>query len=223
MGSIEPDPGKPVLLREGDLSRSYGRARAGNADDPLARSSSKLVAWLVEQACCPPMSNQCIFEPLRANGEEMLSAALPDQATRRGERFVIDDVDCNDLGTHGEFLLQPLRGVAALYGKVVDEAYAFAGLLPEVTADICLIHGRNRMAGHGRMAVKPIANSGSDCEQVSEGLVTPDWGGCDDERAPRATEYGSRKIDCLADRSNVRRRVEGRADLVMRNGSFQPC
>ena len=126
------------------------------------------------------MSNQSIFETLRANGEETLSAALPDEATCCGERLVIDDVDCNDLGTLGE-LLRSGASVASprFMATIVDEADAFVGLLrrddgghpPRPWAS----PGGSDMVG---MAVQPVANPGSDCEQVAEGLVAPDGRGC---------------------------------------------
>ena len=67
------------------------------------------------------------------------------------------------------------------------------------------------------MPVEPVADAVRDCEQVAEGLVARDRRGRHDERVPRAAEHRSRKIDRPPDRSDLRRRVEGRADLVVRN------
>ena len=73
------------------------------------------------------------------------------------------------------------------------------------------------------MPVEPVTNAARDCEQVAEDLVAPDRWIRDDERMPFAAEHRSRKIDRPADRSDLRRRVEGRADFVMCNGSIERC
>ena len=118
--SIEPDPGKPVLLREGDLSRGYRRARTGDADNPLGRGGPELLAWLVEQACGLPMSNQSILQALRTYREDPVPAVFPNQSTGRGKRLAVSDIDRHDLGPLGAFFLQPCDGFAALQGKIID-------------------------------------------------------------------------------------------------------
>ena len=189
---VEPDPGKPVLLRERDLSRGYRRARTGDADDPLASGRPETLVAAIEQACGLPMSNQSI-SPDPANRRRRAaprgfptSGDRPRRASRRRATSI-----ATISAPWARSSLQPSVGLAALQGEIIDETDVFFGLLREMAADIRLVHGRYRVAGHGRMPVEPVADAVRDGEQVAEGLVAPNRGVRDDERMPFAAETGT--------------------------------
>jgi hypothetical protein len=73
------------------------------------------------------------------------------------------------------------------------------------------------MPRHRRVPIEPIAFALSQREQVAEALEPTHRRLADDERHPPFEQFRC-DVDGAADRANMRRGIEGRADLVLNDG-----
>jgi hypothetical protein len=83
-----------------------------------------------------------------------------------------------------ELGVEPLETCAAFHGGEVNETNRARGLLSDMPPYIGLIHGRNRMPLHNRMAVKAINAFAGRREEITKRLVSSNRRGGDDERLP---------------------------------------
>ena len=151
---------------------------------------------------------------MRADREDRRAAAFPDEPPRLDQGFVVEHVERHDAAALGERLREPRIALPPLHGDEIDEADRLCGLTRQMAAEIGLVHGRDRMLRHGRMPVEPVAAPLRQREEMAEALETAHRRLADDERHP-AVEQLRGEVDGAADAADLRRRVEGRADLVM--------
>ena len=62
-----------------------------------------------------------IFEALRADGQEPVSAVPPHERTGRPQRLIVDDVQGDDIATFGDLSFKRIPGAAGLERDKTDQ------------------------------------------------------------------------------------------------------
>ena len=86
-----------------------------------------------------------------------------------------------------------------------------------MTAEVGFVHRRHRMPRHHGVPVEPMNRAMRGREQISDSLIAAHAGIGDDKWNPAAKTL-RRNIDRTPYRTDLRRGIEGRADLVMDHG-----
>ena len=163
------------------------------------------------------MLHQRVFDALTADSEDLFGPAAPDQAPGFGQRIVINDVDGENLVPVGYPSSHRRVRHARLHRGEVDQADLQVGLGGEVAREVGLLHRGDGMARHDRVAVKAEDALPRPGEEVSEGLIAADRGRAGDQWRPAAAENLAPDFGRCADRADIGRGIESRADLVMRD------
>ena len=216
-GRVDRDPREAVGFGPGDLACRDRRARSRGDDHARRRRRAVPSRFRGNESGRAPIGDQRVLDALRADGEQRSVARLPHQLPADPERLVVDHVEADDPGAARALLGEPVLRPARLHGDEIDQPDRQAGLAREVDAEVGLVHRRHRMAAHGRVAVEAEGSARHRGEQVAESLVAVDRRRRSDQRHKRAAEYRQAQLDRLADRARLGRRIEGRADLVLRH------
>ena len=180
-----------------------------------ARPSARPGALGVEQASGPPIGDERDLQPLRADREDRRAAAFPDEPPGLDQGLVVEHVERHDAAALGERLREPRIALPPLHGDEIDEADRLCGLTRQMAAEIGLVHRRDRMLRHGRMPVEPVAAPLRQREEMAESTGSGPSTARRRRAAPSPSNSSAREVDGAADAADLRRRVEGRADLVV--------
>ncbi len=218
---IEPDAGEAVIEGVGDLACRRGRDRARHDGDPRDRPAPGRRRLGGQQAGRAPIGDERGLDPLRADGEDGRPAPLPDQPAGLGQGLGIEHVEGDDRRPFGPRPIERRIALSPLHRHEIDEADRKVGLAGEVAGEIGLVHRRRRVACHGRVAVEAVTPAVGHREQVAEALVAAHPRIGDDHWGPAAGDDPAADLDGAADRAEMRRRIEGRADLVVGDRRLQ--
>ncbi len=162
------------------------------------------------------------MDALRTDGQQPVPAMLPDETPGPRHIGLVDAVEGNDGRAGTQHLRQ--RSIAAIGGpqrRHVDAGGGDAGLERQMPGHVALVHGGDRMAGHDRMPVEPEDAVATRGEEVPEGLVAPHGRRSEQRGYPGPAQQRRGELDGMADRADLGRGIEGRADLVVREGGAQ--
>ena len=108
----------------------------------------------------------------------------PNQAPNPLQCLIVDNVKRHNRAPLRQFGLEPRLSHAALHGDEINKSNRTRGLLPDMHADIGLVHRGDRMPLHDGMAIKAEVASLIGSKEIAEGLIASDPGRRDDERLP---------------------------------------
>src|SRR5215469_4586871 len=112
-------------------------------------------------------------------------------------------------------------GCSAWFGsgkrKHVDKIHTAGALRGKMPPQIAFMHGGNRMAAHRGMAIDPVGRSTLRGEKVPEQNVPPEMRRCHHNWDAFGPEDFASDRHRDRDIPNLRRTIEGGADLILRN------
>ena len=153
--AVEPDDveavhGSKLQLRHGDAGeRSGDGGELRHGTDRRRRDRRQCARAL-------PIGNERVFETLRADGQQPLAAMLPDQPAHRDHVRVIEHVDGDERIARHLFAGSGGGGIAQV--DAVDEPDGLFRL-PARCRATSLVHRRDGMAAHDRVAFEPVARA----------------------------------------------------------------
>ena len=198
--------------RMADLPRRGGRAASRNGDDALDLRQGGEAGAARNLACRRERLHQRIVDARRPR-DKGADAIHDAQQLAAGFKLrgKIEDVEQHDALRRVDHLID--GGIGERIGR--NQIDTELRLPCEVERQIRLVHRRHRMAAHHRVAVDAVGLALIARKEVAEGGVALQLGRSDDQRRYALREDATRDLDGATDVADMRRGIEGGADLVV--------
>ena len=168
-----------------------------------------------------PVCEEGVFDTGGAGDEWGGLAGFPEGATDFGKAGGVEGIEENDVVALSGELLEAFETTAGLERQDIDETDGKGRLAGEMAAEVSFVHGCDGVAGHGGMTVDAMGFAVDGGEEVTEGDVTAEGGGTDDERDGVGSKAVATEFDGFSDVAVARRAIEGGAGFVVAEGGAE--